>query len=172
MRLFMIRIDHLMAGDNTGGGRCLEELLLNCGVSDRDLEAGYIGDRDDSPAKRVDFPASTSSHKGPRSVRDHQNERIVIVSCGAHNFELTCAAKRNKAKFRTYVGLTQGADPDKDKTIHVDLSDPDIKDQFMETFQSCYPDLCRDRKWLFFDCLTTQVRASSSGPMFVSSTRS
>lgn len=68
----MIRIGHLLAGDYTGGDPCLEELLTDNGVSGSDLE-GYIDDRCDSQAARLGFPASSSSHKGPEIVRDHQN---------------------------------------------------------------------------------------------------
>lgn len=60
------------------------------------------------------------------------------------------AARRNKEEFRAFVGLTTGADPDKDKTIHADFNDPDVKGQFMECFKKCNPDLCYDRMVLFF----------------------
>lgn len=90
--LFMFRIDPFLADGYMGGDPRLEELLTENGVGDSDLDADHIGGRDDSPAKRVGFPASSGSHKDPESVRDHRNERIVIVSRGAHNFELTSAA--------------------------------------------------------------------------------
>lgn len=128
MGLFMIQIDHLLAGDYMGGAPRLEERFLDSGVSDSDLEIECFDGRDDSPVKRVGLPASSSGHKDKQSVRDHQNQRISIVSCGARNFGLTHAAKRNKEEFRTYVWLTQGADLHRDKNVHVDFSDPGIKD--------------------------------------------
>lgn len=129
----MIRIGNLLADDYTCGDPRLEGLC--------DLEADRIGSRDDSSVKRVGPPASSSSRKGPEGVRDHENERLVIVSCGADNFELTCG-KRNTDKFRTYTGLAKGAYLDKDKKAHVDFSDLDVRDQFMERFKSCCPDFC------------------------------
>lgn len=94
------------------------------------------------------------------------------MSCGARNVEFTYAATRNREKFRAYVGLMKGADPDKDYIVHVDFSDPDAREQFMESFKGCYPDLYYDRTRLFFCCLELQARASSSGLMLVSTTRS
>lgn len=129
--LFMMRIDHLLTEDYIGGDPRLEVLVIDYDNYDSDPENNYNFDRDVSPAL-VGYPASSSRHTKEQDeedvVRDHQDERNINVSCGTHHFELMQAATRNKEEFRTFVGLTKGMGPDKDKKAHADLGDPGVKE--------------------------------------------
>lgn len=53
----------------------------------------------------------------------------MIVSCGAHNFELSYLARRSKDPYRsgTSIRLTKGVGMDKDKRIHTDSGDPEVR---------------------------------------------
>lgn len=111
----MIRTDHLESGDYAGGDPHLEELLLDCGVNDSDLAVEHSGGMDDSTSEHAGSPASSSSHKEEQSLRErvrcHQGERIITASSGAHNFELSYAAKRNRAGVQGVRGFNKGRRP-------------------------------------------------------------